>query len=207
MRTKSIQRLVITVLLTVLINGLPLLGVLALGWSLFDLLFIYWLESLIVGLSNFCLIAVANGDWRSRISKMIFFTVHYGGFWLAHGFFLIIVLFPAIEQASGAGEGLATRGMTVTFWGLVASYGLTTLLQILRTKKGERLSPTAQMFVPYGRVFVLHIVILGGAWAAAKYASALVVLLLFIALKTLFDFLMGWISYSARETARERSMI
>src|SRR5438105_3002112 len=87
-------------------NLVPLVGVLLFGWSLATILVLYWAESGVVGLLNIPKILLARGDLRVgrgdvslalpmldgsgglllRLFLSVFFLVHYGIFWLAHGF-------------------------------------------------------------------------------------------------------------------------
>lgn len=99
-------------LLTLLLNNLiPLLGVLFLGWELYPIILIYWIENGVVGLFNALKMAFAQGqtptsaretqfrEWLgpqnlalvqliSRIFFIGFFLIHYGIFWTVHGVFV-----------------------------------------------------------------------------------------------------------------------
>lgn len=92
-------------------NAIPLVGVLVLGWSLWTILVIYWIENGIVGLWNVPRILLAQGQllpgrtlgagYRSwavqsvpavgRTGLAVFFIFHYGLFWLVHGVFVLIL--------------------------------------------------------------------------------------------------------------------
>jgi Family of unknown function (DUF6498) len=97
-------------LVLVVANAIPLVGVLFLGWSLWTILTIYWLENGIVGLWNIPKILLAQGallpgrlgvGYRSwaiqpmpgagRAFLAIFFAFHYGLFWLVHGVFVLVL--------------------------------------------------------------------------------------------------------------------
>lgn len=91
-------------------NLVPLVGVLFLGWSLWTILAIYWVENGIVGLWNIPKILLAEGSflpgrlgigyrtWAvnpmpavGRVAMAAFFAVHYGLFWLVHGVFVLVL--------------------------------------------------------------------------------------------------------------------
>lgn len=188
------------IIFIVIINALPFFGVVYWGWNLSTLLFVYWLESLIVGIANFAKLTVSNGPGSERAGKVFFFTVHYGLFWIVHGVFLFALLLPRIWEYSVAADedGFFTslEKLPFIFWGLVVSYAVSTALYMMQTPRAKRLTPVAQMFAPYGRVFIMHIVILGGAFLLARYADAMPVLLLFIGLKLVFDIASQWIGRS-----------
>jgi hypothetical protein len=91
-------------------NLIPLVGVLFFGWSLWTILAVYWVENGIVGLWNIPKILLAQGSflpgqtgagYRSwavqptpqvgRVAMAVFFTFHYGLFWLVHGVFVLVL--------------------------------------------------------------------------------------------------------------------
>jgi hypothetical protein len=89
-------------------NAIPLVGVVFLGWSLWTILVLYWLENGIVGAWNIPRILLAEGSvlpdgsptlpmsrvlgstdsGLGRAATAIFFTIHYGLFWAIHGAFV-----------------------------------------------------------------------------------------------------------------------
>lgn len=175
----------------VLANLLPIYGVLYWGWSLPVLLFLYWLESFVIGGVNVLQILSSNGLMRERIRTTLFFIVHYGGFWLGHGLFLFVFLMPEIDKYVGAETaGVVDSAVTVrwAFWGFVVSHLVSFFIYIMNYPREKRLPPIYQMFTPYSRVFIMHVVILGGAFLAARFANITSVVLLFAGLKILFEF-------------------
>lgn len=107
-------------------NLVPLAGVLFLGWSLWTILAIYWVENGIVGLWNIPKILLAEGTFlpgrlgvgyrtwainpmppAGRAAMAVFFLVHYGLFWLVHGVFVLV-----LPSFVGLGS-LAATGPTV----------------------------------------------------------------------------------------------
>ena len=181
-------------------NLIALAGVLYWGWDLRALLVLYWLESLVIGVLNIPKILTAAGSAGHRIRIALFFTFHYGLFWLGHGLFLFVFLMPKIEEVGGAQPPFPYSSVKLAFYVIAASLVLGFVMDLLRTKDRPKLPPIFVMFAPYGRVFVMHILILGGAYAAAQYASVLPVLLLFVALKTIAELGSMVIGKSMRKT-------
>ena len=85
-------------------NAIPLFGALFLGWNVWMILIVYWLENGIVGLFNILKILRAEGPadptstWRMNGKPMAvvgrsaiagFFLIHYGMFWFVHGIFVL----------------------------------------------------------------------------------------------------------------------
>lgn len=66
-------------------------------------------------------------------------------------------------------------------------HALSYVKDFLTIPRDERRDPITQMFVPYGRVFVMHAVILVGAFHFASEGREMGILLLFTALKIIFD--------------------
>ena len=87
-------------------NAIPLFGVLFLGWNVWTILTIYWLENGVVGFFNVLkmskaegtdpvgsgVTATVNGRPIAGSGKAVlipFFILHYGLFWLVHGIFIL----------------------------------------------------------------------------------------------------------------------
>jgi Family of unknown function (DUF6498) len=58
----------IAALFLIAVNTIPLFGVLFFGWSLFSIMFLYWLENGIVGFFNVFKIALARAAGPSRFT-------------------------------------------------------------------------------------------------------------------------------------------
>lgn len=187
-------------------NILPVFGVLYWGWSLKTLLVLYWLESFIVGAVNVPQILVSNGALKDRISTAFFFMVHYGGFWLGHGLFLMIFLFPKLPEGPEGGvvSDLPYDSVLYVLLAMLVSHLFDFAQDIWRKPRAERFPPNTQLFVPYGRVFVMHIMILGGAALGAKYANATTFILMFTGLKIAFELFFMYFIRSSETYRKER---
>lgn len=147
----------------------------------------------------------AGASAGGRIGLAIFFAMHYGIFWFVHGVF--VFLLPTFV---GGGSGLLAgcgdpdpfgnlpgcgAPMGEIVWssviiGAVAlfiSHGASFLLNYLGRGEYLATSPMRQMGAPYGRVVVLHVTILFGAFAVAFLGAPIGALLLLVGLKTAFD--------------------
>jgi hypothetical protein len=101
-------------------NAIPLIGVLFLGWSVWNILVVYWLENGIVGAFNILKIARAGGPAdpavpttgrgpapvQGRAALIPFFIVHYGLFWFVHGVFVLSLPFTTGMFSDGFGPGV-----------------------------------------------------------------------------------------------------
>lgn len=101
-------------------NLIPLFGVLFLGWNVWTILTIYWLENGVVGIFNLLkmskaegtepvgsgVTATVNGRPVTESGKAIlipFFIIHYGLFWVIHGIFILTLPMFQLFGATGAG--------------------------------------------------------------------------------------------------------
>jgi hypothetical protein len=106
----------------VVANAIPLVGVLFLGWNVWSILVLYWLENGIVGVVNVLKMARAEGpdtsDRRAiaqnpvpssaKAALIPFFVVHYGLFWFVHGIFVFSL--PLFTGMFHPGSALGFEG-------------------------------------------------------------------------------------------------
>lgn len=185
-------------------NLIPVLGVLLWGWRLSDLILLYWIENGVVGLYTIAKIVASRpaGVPRAKlimgkVSGVPFFVLHYGLFWLIHGLF-VVALF------GGPGPTIPVQPHTFFFaavivtWlradvyalpalGLLLSHGVSFLTNYLGRGEYRRLGPDELMLLPYGRVALLHLVVMAGGFLVLFLGQAQPVLLLFVAVKVAVD--------------------
>ncbi|MDF2733395.1 MAG: hypothetical protein K0S97_18 [Chloroflexota bacterium] len=143
-----------------------------------------------------------------------FFVIHYGIFWFVHGIFVLTLpLFAGIgdgfdtvepfgpldgESVDGVFAPFPTARMDMTSGfepgaillaviALAISHGLSYWFNYLGRGEYRRTSPAGQMFVPYGRLVVLHITIIVGGMAIAFTGAPAAALAILVVLKTLMD--------------------
>jgi hypothetical protein len=148
---------------------------------------------------------------NERLFIIPFFVIHYGIFWLGHGFFLSVLptfgmfgsfadhfLDPSIVTVDGFPH--AGLDVAVSPWGtldvravafagvaMLLSHGVTFFTDYVRRREYLRISPRRQMFAVYGRVVVLHVTILFGGLAIAILGSPIWVLVVLVVGKTFLD--------------------
>jgi hypothetical protein len=189
----------------VVANLVPLAGVLFLDWSVWLILIVYWLENGIVGVVNVLKMrraegpiapddgGLGNGRPASTLaasSRIGFFVVHYGMFWLGHGLFVLLLPLFAMD-ADGTGPDMTTGidpvGIGLAIFALAVSHGLSYWLNYLKGGEYRRTSAAAQMFAPYGRVVVLHVTIIFGAMAISLTGAPAAAVAILVGLKTAMD--------------------
>ena len=186
----------------VVANLIPLVGVLFFGWSVWNILVIYWLENGIVGVINVLKMSVATGDEvtpgvtlmvngrpatsATKIGLIPFFIVHYGIFWFVHGIFVLTL--PAFfSLMSDDGMTLDLGPVVFAALGLAISHGLSFWWNFLHGGEYRRTTAAALMFAPYKRLVALHITIIFGAFAVMFTGAPAAAVAVLVAIKTAID--------------------
>lgn len=185
-------------------NLIPILGVIYMDWDILYLIFIYWAESIFIGLFNVFKILIAQGETKSnkgysekigiggRIFIAGFFTVHFGFFcYVQINILLGIFNTSALQSDSiwGLAEYLFSGdGGFVALGVLFASHLYYFISEYLIKGEYKTADPGVMMFVPYVRIFVQQFAaIFGGIFVTAFNLPILLLILLQI-LKTFGDF-------------------
>ena len=186
----------------VVANLIPLIGVLFFGWSVWNILVIYWLENGIVGVINVLKMSVATGDEvtpgvtfmvngrpatsATKVGLIPFFIVHYGIFWYVHGIFVLTL--PAFfSLMSDDGMTLDLGPVVFAALGLAISHGLSFWWNFLHGGEYRRTTAAALMFAPYKRLVALHITIIFGAFAVMFTGAPAAAVAVLVAIKTAID--------------------
>ena len=186
----------------VVANLIPLIGVLFFGWSVWNILVIYWLENGIVGVINVLKMSVATGDEvtpgvtlmvngrlatsATKMGLIPFFIVHYGIFWFVHGIFVLTL--PAFfSLMSDDGMTLDLGPVVFAAVGLAISHGLSFWWNFLHGGEYRRTAAAALMFAPYKRLVALHITIIFGAFAVMFTGAPAAAVAVLVAIKTAID--------------------
>jgi len=198
-----------SVIILVAANLIPLYGVLHWGWDLYVLMAVYWMETGIIGFWTAARMAVV-ARWVAII-LVPFFIIHFGGFMAGH-FLFLWVLFGGdwSQQIASAGDFVRVivfgTGLWLAFIALFASHGSSFYLNVLRPMLRARRKnaagqaanahdpPSANpldtrqiMMTPYGRIIVMHVTIVIGAFLIQLFQTKLAAFVLLIALKVVFD--------------------
>ena len=188
------QPSVVTLLIA---NILPLFGVLLLGWQIFPLLVLFWLENVIVGFFNVFKMLVASptepAKWAAKVFMIPFFCFHYGIFTLVHGIF-VFVMFGGILTDS---PDFPTPAVVAQVFGdfqigwvalaLFISHLVSFIFNYIGKGEYKKVNLNNLMGEPYGRVVILHVTIVLGGFLIAFFGSPVFALILLIVLKTVID--------------------
>ncbi|MCW9032176.1 MAG: DUF6498-containing protein [Gammaproteobacteria bacterium] len=183
--------------LLVALNSVPIYGVFQWGWQSFDLIFLYWLENLIIGAFMIMRIVIRRYSHPVEFALPIFlapfFTVHYGMFCLGHGTF-IIVLFGKGLTGDLAGMDIPEIIIPLIesrhlFWPAMALFAYQ-LIDWIRdiSERGFGSDGIKELTTaPYRRIIILHITIIASGFALTTLDEPLTGLLLLILFKTGMD--------------------
>lgn len=197
-------------------NLLPLAGAIFYDWSAFDIVFLYWLENVVIGFYNVGKMFVIGlfgprpHPWPAAPAKKLiaqaatvvatafcagFFIFHYGLFTLVHGVFVIRLLGPEDVGPQGGlsaevlyfARQIIMSGLAFAFLGLFLSHGFSFVYNFLYQREYERIGFPQTMVAPYGRVIVMHLTVLLGAWGIVVMSAPVILVALLVILKTAVD--------------------
>ena len=169
-------------------NLLPLLGAALWGWSLGDVMVLYWAETAIIGLFNVVKISII-GRWAALLA-VPFFIGHFGAFMAVH--FLFINMFFLDGLQSGGDRSLAEvlrmfRDLAPALGALLVSHGFSFVHNFLGKQEYRSRSVNEQMSEPYSRVIFMHLVIIFGGGIAMAMGEPTLVIMAVIAVKIVMD--------------------
>lgn len=181
----------------VLANLVPLYGVVLLGWEVFAVVLLFWFENVVIGFYNLLRMLAARprdiGRWAGKVFAIPFFAVHYGMFTFVHGIF-VVVLFGGgmIESLDNPGvpmfrHALAAADVTWGAVALIVSHGFSFVWNYVGKGEYREATLEALMKQPYGRVVVLHLVILVSGFVVMALGMPMVGLVLLVVLKIGLD--------------------
>lgn len=206
-----------SIILLVLVNCIPVAGVSMLEWKARDILFIYWIENLVIGFYNVLRMALvrspSSGARLGKIFMILFFCFHFGIFCGGHGLFLLMLtsmteggsmnhmasIFP---HDGGAGPlvfiymligvvgsifALQPEGMLWVTVGLFASHGVSFVHNYIVREEYTHLTVSTLMRRPYSRIVLLHVAIIAGAVPTMMLGSPIGLLYVLVALKIGID--------------------
>jgi hypothetical protein len=166
-------------------------------WNLITLLWIYWAQSVIIGVFNVVKILdlthfstdgfyingrpVAPTEVTKR-KTALFFAFHYGLFHAAYFVFLVVFTFVGLWQAA---DYSATAASVLFVLAGIALFSANHLYSFEHNREQERARTRnigSVMFAPYARIIPMQVTLIIGLFLVDRAA-----LILFLALKTVAD--------------------
>jgi hypothetical protein len=152
-------------------NLVPIVGVLFFEWQLFPLIFLYWLENVVIGIFNVFKMLSCSGSesFIQKIFMTLFFSVHYGMFCFGHGTFVVDLFGGDLDSIPAALHIITKNGLQLALIALVLSHGFSFLQNFLMRGEFRQISISEVMFSPYKRIIVLHVFIIFGGLALQTF--------------------------------------
>lgn len=184
----------------------PILAVLTMGWGAAPLVFLYWLENLIIGVVTLArMIATSAKDGPAGLAVMAFlgpfFIVHYGLFCFVHGVFVSV--FASLSQSADGSPGFPSpvslidqalssgANMTLFVVTIIALQAFLFVQDFLGRGEYRNAEVQTEMMAPYGRIIVLHIGIFAGAFAMVALGEPMIGILALILIRALWGVVMS----------------
>jgi hypothetical protein len=178
-------------------------GVLALGWSPFVVMALFWFENVVIGGFNVAKMLTTGlrlgaAGLTGAIALSAFFTVHYGLFTAVHGMF-VVLLFGGAEVGRGAMDGELAGPLAAMVDHLFAERDgwLAVLAIVLVHLSGfvqwlartRELPPPLKdlMGAPYGRIVILHVTLIASGFLVQALRAPVAGALLLVGLKLAYD--------------------
>ncbi|MBK8188222.1 MAG: hypothetical protein IPK77_13760 [Cellvibrio sp.] len=185
----------ILALLIILCNLIPVYAVVVLDWKSFDLIFLYWLENLIIGL--FMVLRMLIRRYSGILEVIVslyaipFTAFHYTLFCIFHGIF-IMVIFDQMKFGDNAPLDLfyvsvsmiKSGAMEMAVLGLV----LVHLVDWIRDWFKSAQDVGDIVWSGYKRIMLTHFTIIACGYALLIMENPDIGLLFLIAIKTIMDF-------------------
>ncbi|MDR0397789.1 MAG: DUF6498-containing protein [Candidatus Nomurabacteria bacterium] len=163
---------------TLFFAAIPILGMLFLGWDWREILLLYWLENISLGVITVIklLTAPLNGSGTStihRIVTVIFFMIHYGVFCMAHGILVVRLISGEMDGLVEAPTTKFAVAPVIVLWLLALGWRIVaTVAKIVALKQNnlaatvwpnENIESTTSLFLaPYARIVPLHVAVIFG---------------------------------------------
>lgn len=190
----------VSLALLVLVNAIPVVGVLFFDWDVLALMILYWSENLVLGFYTLAKMLVKSP--LGGLGMGLFFLVHYGGFCAGHGLFILAILADAdLDLIQGdswplflvfvqlligvirAVLELAPPAWLLAFGALFASHGVSFVANFLVAGERDRVTLQELMTAPYKRIMILHVAVIAGGAAVAALGQPIGMLLVLVMLK------------------------
>jgi len=173
----------------ILSNLVPLVGVWFFGWSRWSIVFLYWMESAVIGIYTILKMIMAKGVakkpvtglGRLRLFLIVFFMIHFGGFMMVH-LALLTGAHMLITTIAGTGESTSSMFSIMLSGGLsmFLSHGVSFVMNYWLGGEYERVTPSEVMISPYPRIILMQFV---SFFSFVLFAPEVVMVLF----KTVFD--------------------
>ena len=184
------MRLSITSL--IIANIIPLFGIFFFDWNLFDIMFLYWLESAVIGF--YSLLKIIQIGKTLALFFAPFFIFHFGMFMAVHLVFIFFLFSSSGDSGITLGNFptiasiiplLKTVWVPITL--LFMSHGVSYVSNFIYKKEYTLHTFKDFMVTPYKRIMLLHVTLIAGGFLMILFQSPKSAAALLIILKIVID--------------------
>ncbi len=201
-----------SVIILLAVNIYPIIGVLFFHWDYFIIVFLYIIETFIIGLVNILKMAKAEGSLSSENIKQLgiktsdipetkkmeenegclkfflipFFLVHYNIFVIVQGIFLFI-LTSTFDNKDFHLNNFMNLEFIFSIIFLLYSHLYSFQSNYIKNKEYKNTSIMILMFSPYKRIFIQQFTVIFGAFLIILTQAPIFFLIILIFAKTIFD--------------------
>ncbi|MGD8418268.1 MAG: DUF6498-containing protein [Pseudomonadales bacterium] len=194
MLTDQVRRRPLALALLVGLNMVPVVGVFYWGWQSFELIFLYWMENVVIGAFTVGRMVIRPYghpiDFALPLFFAPFFVFHYGMFCWGHGTFVMGLFGPdTLNNAGVAGAALDVLAMPHMLAALLALASIQALdwIRDVRERGLGADGVKTLMTAPYRRIVVLHVSIIVGGFALLSLDQPTTGLVILVLVKTASD--------------------
>ena len=175
-----------TALPVIIANCVPIVGVLAFGWDLLSIMFVYWLETAVVVFYSAVKVVTVGGPFT-----LLWIPFHIAAFGVFMRFHLMMILALAPGHHAGLFPPELLRELLRRTWaagvGLVVSHGISYIVNFLGNGEYRRTTVNAQVAAPWTRLIVMHVTTIAGAWSVGLFDAPVGALVMLAVLKIVVD--------------------
>lgn len=177
----------------ILVNLAPLLGIFFYSWDIFNVLFLYWTESAVIGFYNILKLIKAGLYLKVNILGIffliVFFIIHYGGFMIGHLVFIIAIANNAFSNPGVPFQPnlpIDRLSLFILMLGLMISHGISFYQNFIKNREYIKIRQLGfVMMAPYKRIMVMHTTLLIGSFMIIPFKIPLIFLVI---LKIVLDY-------------------
>ena len=201
-----------SLLILIAVNIFPIIGVLFLGWSSISVIFIYIIETVIIGLFNIPKMIMAKADFDAKLIKnkelsspitgqkktketkegclkaflIPFFLIHYNFFIVIQGIFIYFIA-KHIGQQEVEPQSFLTYDYLLSILFIVGSHAYSFYNNYVKKEEYKKASAIKLMFAPYKRIMIQQVTVLAGSFLIFYFEAPIIFMLVLIFLKIFFD--------------------
>ena len=175
-----------TAIAVIVANCVPIVGVLAFGWDLRSIMFVYWLETAVVVFYSVLKVVTVGGP-----ITLLWMPGHLAFFGVFMSFHLMMILALGPTPGGGFFPPDIIRELFRRTWsagiGLVVSHGISFVVNFLGNGEYRHTTVNEQVAAPWKRVLIMHATMLVGAWSVMLFEAPVGALVMLAVLKIVVD--------------------